>query len=345
MMAFIVIAATTLGASSQLLAQADVDSDLQFAPDEEDLAPKPPTSASPASPTPMAPSAGNEPTALPMVVEESTAPPSAASPLKVDQTEPSVVPRASSDLRIFGRYRLRISAAKPSFDQNLKFYRRLYGKEKAYPQFQADWFAWDWYATLGLSFRMAYYAAEGRAVKSNKVKSEIVEADFEGDAPTATKDDAGPTTLTLLPIQAVVAMQFTPFQRKWLVFEGYAGLEYLYWQETRTKPTAASKSAGASSETNTSTNKTAWIGLAAAVDKGSDDSYTNTGYKKGLVAGAALNILLNGLDERSVASMHGSMRLGYVYLTPFVEVVRPRDDGVSFGRRIYGLGFTFESLR
>jgi hypothetical protein len=39
------------------------------------------------------------------------------------------------------------------------------------------------------------------------------------------------------------------------------------------------------------------------------------------------------------------MGLGYVYLSPFLEVVSQLDSGASFSRSVIGVGFTFESLR
>ena len=74
------------------------------------------------------------------------------------------------------------------------------------------------------------------------------------------------------------------------------------------------------------------------------DALTNKGWKNGTVVGASANILLNPIDESAAASMRGSMGLGYIYLSPYMEIVRTSSkEGASFGRTTYGLGFTFET--
>lgn len=340
--------AAALLASSPLLAQGEVESEIEFAPDDADAAPMPPA-ASPAGP-PVVPAVPPEAAAAAPEPESSAAaaPPQAAAVegSAAPAGEGLITPRPPTDTRIFGRYRIRIAAARPHFDE-LEFYDDLYGDEKAYPQFQADWFAWDWYATLGLSFRFAYYSAEGHAAKANKPKDQVVESDFDGAEPPAKPDEAGPTTLTLVPLQLLGAAQFTPFDRKWIVVDAYAGLEYLYWQEVRTKAQSSTPSptTGTGTGTGGTGSSPAAAMLLAETEGDDDDGYTNTGFKTASVFGVGLNILLNGLDERSVASMRGSMGLGYVYLSPFIEVVRQLGDGASFSRSVVGVGFTFESLR
>jgi hypothetical protein len=339
--------AAALFASSPLLAQGEVESEIEFAPDDADAVPPSPPAAPAAPPEASSP----PPAAAPQPAAATSAAPAAdasAAPAADASAAPAadglITPRPPTNTRIFGKYRVRIAAARPQFDE-LEFYDELYGDEKAYPQFQADWFAWDWYATLGLSFRFAYYSAEGRAAKANKPKDQVVESDFEGEAPPARRDEAGPTTLTLVPLQLLAAAQFTPFDRKWVVVDAYAGLEYSYWQEVRTKAQSSATATGGSTDTGGTGGSTAAAMLLAESEGDDDDGYTNTGFKTASVFGVGLNILLNGLDERSVASMRGSMGLGYVYLSPFLEVVSQLDSGASFSRSVIGVGFTFESLR
>jgi len=78
----------------------------------------------------------------------------------------------------------------------------------------------------------------------------------------------------------------------------------------------------------------------------SDTSLTNRGWSHASVIGASANILLNPLDEESSNSMRGSMGIGSIYLSPFMEIARTLDkSGVKFGRTSFGLGFTFESVK
>lgn len=313
--------------ATPLLAEDESQSEIQFAPDDEELGSKSAPKPLVGPPAAAAQSGGQDADGTPIVIPGAQLPP----------------PKAPKN-KIFGRYRLRISGARPTFSEQLKFYHQLYGNEHWYPQIQGDWFAWDWYATLGLSFRMGYYLAEGHAAQSTRAKPDIAEADFGGDGAAVQKDRAGPTTLTLVPLQMLLAAQFTPFSQKWLVLDGFAGFEYLYWQEVRTQP----KSAQAGLRPAPRLSRPYFGADVIAATKASEDTsdgYTNKGYKRSIVVGWGLNIAVNALDERSVASMRASMGLGNVYVTPFMEMVRQLDKGVTFSRQIFGVGFTFESIR
>ncbi len=272
-----------------------------FAPDDDEAAPKP-----------AAPNAGDDANK-----------PAPVTPQGV--SEPVTLRRRQAHDSIFGSYRIRVGAARPDFDEGrLKLYDKMYGSEKIHPVFGAAWFAWDWYATLGLTFQTAYYRAEGFAARG-------VGGNTSGDNinnDTYTKDPAGPLTLTLIPVQAALAAEFTPFDKKWLVLDAWAGMEWMYWQEVRT-------SGGTSS------------GLAAATGTDSDANPTNRGWGHGKVFGGAVNILLNGLDPASAASMRGVMGIDAVYISPYVEFTVPYNskgnEPVTFARRTVGVVFTFET--
>ena len=94
---------------------------------------------------------------------QSTEEPASTSPTFVDELPKLRVRRQANPDEVFGRYRVRVGMARPRFDDGLKFYDELYGKTSWYPTLSADWFAWDWYATLGLSFRGGYYTDRGHA--------------------------------------------------------------------------------------------------------------------------------------------------------------------------------------
>lgn len=291
----------------------DEEGSIQFAPDEDAAAP---------ADKPTAPSSAKS-DAAPEPVNVPTQP---AQDPEADGTVQIRV-RGKTPERVFGTYRVRVNYNRPDFNDGLKFYDEAYGKPSAYPSLDADWFAWDWYVTLGLKFGLGYYTDDGHALKSKtagKTKDTVTEDDVE-------QDQNGKTSLTLVPLQASFAAEMTPFSGKWLVIDGWIGVERLYWQEVRT--------GGGST-----TTKAAMIADNSADNK--DETLTNKGWKNATVVGAAANILLNPIDEQGAASMRGSMGLGYIYLSPFVEIVRTKgDDGVSFGRKIMGLGFTFESTK
>ncbi len=292
-----------------VLAQDD-DGTIEFAPGDDEFPTPPPAPRVNASPGGGAPAA-SEP-----------APNYDSGELKIRVRKPALP-------RVFGSYRVRVSGEQPTFDDGLDFYKEAYGSPKNYPMFAADWFAWDWYATLGLSFRMGYYTADGYALKSTTTGKE--KKDLTAD--DVTKDKNGPTSLTLVPLQVALTAEMTPFTGKWIVLDGWVGIERLYWQEVRT---------GGSSSTSTTTPTKSTTAATGA----KDDSLTNKGWKNGTTVGVSANILLNPLDEEGATSMRGVMGLGYIYASPYVEIVRMTNkDGVSFGRKIFGLGFTFETVR
>jgi len=244
--------------------------------------------------------------------------------------QPALTATAPSN-ELFGQYRIRVGMARPNFNDGLKFYDKLYGDEKWYPTFGVDWFPWDYYVTAGLSFRFGFYTADGHAAKttSGKPKEDLTEDDI-------IKDDNGPTSLTLIPLQVALTTEFTPFSRKFVVIDAWLGFEQIYYQEVRTADT------GTKSTTPSTTTSFALAEPAAA----SDDTLTNKGWKTATTLGVSANILLNALDDESVRSMRGTMGLGYVYLSPFLEIARTLSkEGASFGRTSLGVGFTFESAR
>ena len=221
--------------------------------------------------------------------------------------------------RVFGRYRVRVGAANPTFTDKLKFYKELYGSPSVYPVFAADWFAWDWYVTFGISLRTGVYTADGKAAKTSTTPAETT-------AETLSKDETSSTALTLIPGQLALAAEFTPFPWKWMVFDGWYGVERLYFQETRSGATAKSGL------------------LRPLATSATSEALTNTGFKTGIVYGGAVNIMLNALDEQSIQSMRGSMGLASIYLSPYIEFVKQTSDGVDFSRVNRGITFTFETV-
>jgi hypothetical protein len=283
-----------------------------------------PAESADGSPTP--PSAAGDDGSAEASAEGSPTPPSAAGD---DGSVTTSTVRTGKTAKL-GAYRLRIGGAKPDFDDGMKFYDQLYGDTKWYPTLATDWYLFDWYATIGLTFRGGYYTADGyTAQQINKDPADIVEEDVK-------KNYDGPTTLTLIPLQAGISISFAPLARKWLVLDGWIGMERMYWQEVRTvkeEKVAAGTTTGA------------MMLQEATEEEAEDDTLTNRGWKNSSVLGASANILLNWLDGETANSMRGTMGFGFVYLTPFMEIVRTTSkEGVSFGRSVVGVGFTFESV-
>ena len=86
--------------------------------------------------------------------------------------------------------------------------------------------------------------------------------------------------------------------------------------------------------------------IAEEVDSEDKSVLTSKGRTSAMVMGGALNLQLNWLDESTVRSMISTMGVSYVYLTPYFEIVRSFSaKGLTFGRNVIGLGFTFETFK
>ena len=260
--------------------------------------------------------------------------------------EPKYVYRRgqSRDDTVFGSYRIRLMWARPTFRDNLKYYDALYGRAKDYPEVAMDWFAWDWYATMGLGLRVGYYSDDGNAAQLTSGQStdlgNLKSSDIQ-------RDVNGPTTMLLIPLQVLFTAEITPLPQKWLVLDGWIGWEHLYYQETRNQ-----KQGSTSTSTGSTTTKTAAMRPVvphfSAVTVSSDKTLTNTGWRNATVVGAAANIRLNSFDEMSAASIR-NIGIGGIYLSPYLEWIKtlgqPAGSSFSFGRTVMGLAFTFETIR
>lgn len=235
----------------------------------------------------------------------------------------------TSQPRMFGKYRIRLGIANPKFDDGLKFYKELYGNPRGFPMLNVDYFPIDFLVTAGIGLRMGYYSDEGFTAKPVAGKDK---KDYE--ASEVNEDRNGPASMTLVPLQVGISAEFSPFERKWIVLDAFLGYEKLYWWETRT----------VASESKAPTGTKPAALMAAAT--GSDDALVNKGEKSATVLGLALNILLNPIDEATVLAARGTLGIGAVYLSPYLEIVRTLSkENASFGRTSMGLGFTFESAR
>ncbi len=353
----LLVASSMFVSPVSIFAQSEEDgSSIQFAPEEdaassdeesdmiykdEDDAPV----TKPGTPAPVV-----EPTPAPIAPAPVTQTPVVPAPKASEEPKETLDLSGGRRQVIFGSYRVRVGLAIPNFEK-LKYYNELYGDgkenndddfidgdEEAFPTISADWFLWDWYATMGLSIRTGYYTATGKAAQEiekpiQDIKSEDVK-----------KDPNSKTNLTIIPLQVALTAEITPLRQKWLVVDGYIGLESLYYQEVRNAPDSKASS-------------TALIQAAAETEKDAneDDALTNKGTKQLTVLGFSANILLNGLDGASANSMRGTMGLANIYLSPFIEYSRALNTSPSngdkisknpdFSRTTMGIGFTFESVK
>jgi len=240
---------------------------------------------------------------VPDVAEE---PKPEAAPSEVetaDNPAPTVV--ESESPKIFGTHRLHLGVVYPKFD-NSNEYKLVYGEPSVGPALGVDYFFFDWFATLGLGFRMSYLTDRGKALI---IRDGVI-----------TKDAAGKVELTVVPLQLLGIFEATPFTAKWLVLSGWVGFEWAYFQEVRSDDD--------DSETE---------------DKDTT-KLTNSGWRKATVFGVGVSFLLDWLDSKSVSSM-AIMGIKSVYLTPYIEVVKETgSEPFDFSRSILGGAFTFETF-
>jgi hypothetical protein len=220
--------------------------------------------------------------------------------------------------RVFGQRKVQLAANRPVWNESQKCYDKIYGKPETYGSISGEWFPMDWWVNPGVMMRMGMYTVRGKAVSGVTDKNNI-------NCDTLTVDDESKTTLLFIPLQIGPKIQFSPFRKKWLVADFWMAAEYDWFQETRDADTAM---------------------IRPLSPMATDRVYTNTGRKSAVSTGVSAHILLNSLEERTVRSMVETMGIGYVYLTGFMETVKTTStEGLTFGRNVMGIGFTFESVK
>jgi hypothetical protein len=221
---------------------------------------------------------------------------------------------------VFGQYSLQIGYTKPNFT-SIDLYEKLYGSTPGHFTFGVDWLPLKKYVGLGLRTKMGYFVDSGKTLVAND----------QGDMEINPDGDTG---LTLIPLQLAGLLRVSPFSQKYLVLDVWYGYEFAYFQEAR----IVKKAENEPIQTPVGQRR-----LAADAST-SNKALVNSGWKRSMVAGIALNILLNPLDESSVKSMHSTMGIGAVYLSPFMERISSQAEGLRFDRNTYGFTFTFETL-
>ncbi len=241
-------------------------------------------------------------------------------PVSTTETE-SDVSSVTYGSRMFGSKKLQLSMNKPAFTEKQKLLETLYGKPRDYFAFGVDWFPLDWWVSPGIAGKIGGFSWTGKAAKAIDTTKPISEDNM-------TVDENSRATLLFIPMQIAAKIQMTPFQKKWIVFDGWFGSEYGWWQETRPEETAAMS-----------------VWMAADSTTTQKPVLTNKGVSSAVTFGGSAHILLNWLDEKSTRSMNATMGLSSIYLSPFFESIKStKTDGYTFGRNVFGLGFTFESV-
>lgn len=213
-------------------------------------------------------------------------------------TESSVKKKKVKKTSIVGAYRVHLGAAGVEFKESA-LYKEHYDSESFMPSFKVDYFFFDWYATLGVSFQAGMYKDKGYSLdgNGNKVLSE-------------------PLELSLIPLQVAGVLAISPFTQKWISLSGWTGIEYVRFSEIRPD------------------------------SKDQNDRVRNLkGTRTAAVAGGALHLRIDFLDEASAASMN-VLNLHHIYISPYMQMISrtSAEDKIHFSRSEMGIFFSFESL-
>jgi hypothetical protein len=301
------------------------DSALVPEPTDQEIIVEPLDSRSELSQDSSAQEAGAEATTETSKEEENQAPENESSPTSIADNRISVAAISEDEgkyqrlygRKLFGTNRVQLGINRPNFTEVEDNYKKIYGNPTDYLTLSGDWFPLDWWVNPGMTMKVGGYSVSGTPLSASSV----------GTPAKGTK-----SRLLFLPLMVGGKIQATPFRRKWIVLEGWVGYESLWWQETK-EPVAA---LGASNRRL----------IAEEVDSEDKSVLTSKGRMSAMVMGGALNLQLNWLDESTVRSMISTMGVSYVYLTPYFEIVRSfSTKGLTFGRNVIGLGFTFETFK
>lgn len=227
----------------------------------------------------------------------------------IQQTPIIPVQESKNEYFSFGSYKIHFGAWKPKFT-DLDQYDLFYKDSSIALDLGVDYYILKKIIGLGLGLKLGYYSDSGNAYVY--INNELI------------KDSNTKLNLTIIPIQANIILQLTPFFYKWVVVGGSVGIEQAYFQESRTLLTDTTLSSD------------------------SDDKkyYVNALWKKNKVLGGFLSFKINFLDYKSTASL-SMINIENVYLTFYVNQIsklKSSDNGISIARQVYGVNFSFETF-
>ncbi|MBI2602930.1 MAG: hypothetical protein HYW48_07735 [Deltaproteobacteria bacterium] len=214
-------------------------------------------------------------------------------------------------------YKLQLSVGKPTFTK-MQYYDELFGSTEYLPTFG---FAYKFLgipmAQIGAGFKMSVYSANGnQALK-------------KGTSPVTIEKATGQSRLTVLPYQIFLIGQVSPFYKRYIVFDVWAGYEELYFEDVR-------------------------LPAAGEVESSDRRKVVTSGWDRSMTYGVSANFLLNPLEERAVQNLYNSMGFRFIYFGPFIEFVSSLGEGkgflnqqqttpVDFSRQTFGITFMFET--
>lgn len=212
-----------------------------------------------------------------------------------------------------GTYKIKIGASKPSFQGGLRYYEDLYGAPPIGATMKFDYFFLDDVMPLGVGLHLGYSQDTGHPAQTNSPSSGGA---FEQEELDSNQD----LLLVLMPIQFNLVAQWPLFQ-KFVVLDAWAGIEYLYFQESRHSQAESEGSTGG-------------------------DTFVNTGRNYSYVFGGGINLRIDQLESGNGRSLK-NMGIQAIYLMPYYEVAKSFKSslkGGDFSRNSAGILFSFETI-
>ncbi len=167
---------------------------------------------------------------------------------------------------------------------------------------------------------MGYYRDTGHsAIRSTDLV--LGGGGLNRDITEAEVDHSQKSVLTIVPLQGVISLGFSPFAARWVVANLWGGFGLTYIENT-TK-----------------------ADLGDDADQADVKPYLNSGWNREQVIGASLSFDISALSPRDAYSLR-VYGIESIYLTPYFQTVATRKNKVGiYDRSMMGLMFTFETRR
>ena len=262
--------------------------------------------------------------------------------------------KKTQTLRRNGFYKINLGYQYYSFSE-LKYFSELYSDNPTALSFQAGRYFFTSPLTIGAGMSLGLLNQSGKAVIRGGKEDFIPITDF---------DHEEQLSLTVVPVQFLVLLQYAPTKSRNFTIDLYFGYEDLYFQEIRKDPAEAVAATITNDETNNQNNTDnqnnpqppqVTTPNTDSSDEEKEPNQMNVGWNSHYVIGGSINWLLNPIDHKSTRSSKITTTFGNFYLSPFFEVVvksgmkKALTSGeevsvVSFARSSFGVGFTFENI-
>ena len=201
-------------------------------------------------------------------------------------------------------------------------YEKLFGSPSIYPEIWGEYsplhLGWGFEVSLGI--HLGIYRDTGKSVRRTD-DLEISSGGLGRDIRDDEIDPSQKSVLTLIPVQGVVSLGYTPFNSRFIVANVWSGIGFTYVENT-------TKAA-----------------LSTDIDQSDVKPYINSGWNREKVTGASISFDLSGISAWDTYSLkvHG---IEAIYITPYYQTVTTIKNKVGkYDRRMMGLMFTFETRR